>query len=399
MLAVLFMRAQILWDELALNYTHTSSVERILACCMDDSLHTRLELLGNYRLAGRIAFWENDYSSAVHYLNLALEQENDRFDRYLLGISYYWLGETQTALAQWFLTLPQPMARYLVHQAVRANYLGDFTSAASHTEVALRLDPKLGEAYLELGRAQAAQDEWEMALVNYEKAARLITDRYKLSSLYRSMATLDSRMGNKESAVEVLEKALTIAPDVYLGYLQLASAYLDMGRTDDAIATLETAILLEPRNVQAYLRMGDLYRDRDLLEDALRWYQQAKQIDPDSGRADYAIGALLLRNSQPDESIRHLERAVASGWQPYWVLFDLGGAYEQMGQYKDAAAVYKQVTETTDIPETTLLSAWLKLAELYTKTGEEDQANEAWLHVLILEPQHPTIPQFIRDGQ
>ena len=399
MLAVLFMRAPILWDELVLNYTHTSSVGRILACCMDNASQRRLELSGNYRLAGRLAFWENDYSSAVHYFNLALEQENDRFDRYLLGISYYWLGETRTALAQWFLTLPQPMARYLVHQAVRANHLGDFTSAAKHTEVALRLDPQLGEAYLELGRAQAAQDEWEIALVNYDRAALLITDRYKLSSLYRSMATLHSHMCNKESAVEALEKALKIAPDIYLGYLQLANAYLDMGRTADAIATLETAISLDQRNVQAYLRMGDLYRDRDLSEDALRWYQQAKQIDPNSGRADYATGALLLRSNRPDESIRHLERAVASGWRPYWVLFDLGSAYEQMGRYNDAAAVYRQVTQTTDIPETTLLSAWLKLAELYTKTGEEDQANDAWLHVLILEPQHPAIPQFIRDGQ
>jgi tetratricopeptide (TPR) repeat protein len=400
LLCFMLIRGQLFGNNILSNQSQISSLGLVSFLELDSEIQQpTLINTSDHRMTGLAAFHQGRFADAAQQFELVLERDNDWLVRQLLGLSYYELGQTEEALNQWFAAEPKFAARALVHKALSANRANEPLSAKLHAETALRLDPFLGEAYLELGRAQATQDKWEIALVNYERAARLITDKYKLSSLYRSMATLYSHTGDRESAVAILEKAISVTPDVYLGYLQLASAYWDMGRTDDAIATLETAISLEPRNVQAYLSMGDLYRDLDLLEEALRWYQQAKQIDPNSGRADYATGALLLRISQPDESIRYLEKAVALGWQPYWVLFDLGSAYEQTGQQDAAAAAYRQVTQMTDIPETALLSAWLKLAQLYTNMAEEGQANEAWLRVLALEPQHPAIPQFIRGEQ
>jgi tetratricopeptide (TPR) repeat protein len=365
----------------------------------DNQLQTNLLDTGNYRSAGIAAFHQNKYGVAAQYFSLALEHENDLLVRYFLGLSYYELGQTQQALEQWSMAESKPIARALTNRAMLANRLNDHLSAELHAEAALKLDPFLGEAYLELGRAHAVREDWDAALVNYETAVELITDKYVLSSLYRAMGTLYGQISDVNSAIHIYEKAVKLTPDSYFGYLQLADAYQSANRFEDAVTELEKAISLDPRNILAYLRVGDIYRDTNRLEQAVDWYERAKSVDPASGRADYAIGVLLLRNGRPHEAVIHLEHARDLGWQPYWMFFDLGNAYEQTGQLEAAIDTYAQVAEMDNVAEATIVSAWARMAQAYSASGDLKQAERAWLQVLALNPSYPAIPQEIKEKQ
>jgi protein O-GlcNAc transferase len=337
---------------------------------------------GFFRVTGVAAFHRVDYVQAKQLFAQALEQEDDLLLRYYLGLSYYQLGQQQEALEQWRRAMPESIARALAHKAALANRAHDAASAAAHAETALQLDPQLGEAYLERGRARAALEDWPGALADYKTAAGLIQDHYTLNSLYRSMGALYAQAGDLEAALLSYQNAVELAPDAYLAHVQLAGAYSALSRFEDTAAQLEQAISLEPGNVLAYLHMGELFRRNGQPELARHWYERAQQVDRTSGRADYAMGALLLAEGRVDEAIIYIERATELGWQPHWVWFDLGDAYKQSGRLDKAAECYLRVTAMAGVSKAVLSAAWLNLARVHADAGDLAQAETAWLQAL-----------------
>jgi len=386
------------WSSFSSLRLRLSFLDAVMADSRDEELRRSLLNRGEFRAAGILALVNEEYSLAAQHFSSAIAREEDMLAQYFLGTSYYELGEEEQALEQWRATDPN-VASILVHQAAKANQLGNPSAAVEYSEMAIRLDPLLGVAYLQLGRAQATNENLNSALANYRRAAELVTNRYVLSSLYRQMGTLYGNMGKHKAAIQAFEKAMGATPDNYFAYLQLADAYLAGGQVGEAVSQLETAISLEPESVLAYLRMGDLYRDNHQPEEALAWYQEAKKVEPASGRVDYAIGSLFLKKGRVDEAILYLERSIDLGWKPYWLWFDLASAYELAGQREKAIKCYQRITELADAPEERVLSAWIELAKNYEMTGDSSKSENAWLQALNLDSQHPDIPDLIRERE
>jgi tetratricopeptide (TPR) repeat protein len=149
---------------------------------------------------------------------------------------------------------------------------------------ALELDPGnvparfyLANLYLELGRAAKARDELETALA-------------KLPGLPQFLALLgeaERQLKNPRRSVELTRQALHADESFAQARYYLALALFDLGQRDDAIQELERVVRSDPKVVEPYLSLGTTYIEAGRLDDALATLRQGVRID--ASRPDLRI--------------------------------------------------------------------------------------------------------------
>jgi arylsulfatase A-like enzyme/Tfp pilus assembly protein PilF len=159
------------------------------------------------------------------------------------------------------------------------------------------------------------------------------------------------QLGRPADAIRPLERAVRLAPDVPLGYVQLAEAQRGAGRLDEAEATLARGLEVAPRNAELLFARGQLLRARGRFDLALAELEKARELAPDDARPRAAIADLQRQAGRLDLARAEAEAAVRL--DPGW-----SGARLALGLVLGAA-------------------------------GRESQAAEAFQEALRLEPGQP----------
>ena len=81
-------------------------------------------------------------------------------------------------------------------------------------------------------------------------------------------------------AVQALERAAELQPDLDEAHFKLGVAYKSLGRHGQAIEALERAAELKPGFAGAYSSLGNVYAATGELEQAEAAYRQAVEVDP-----------------------------------------------------------------------------------------------------------------------
>jgi tetratricopeptide (TPR) repeat protein len=146
----------------------------------------------------------------------------------------------------------------------------DTASAITELTKATELDPKLAEAFYQLGFVQLMmKGDAKAALAPLEKAASLEPQ----NALYAtSFGAALVGAGSFDKAIEVLTAA-TALPDYDReeGYVALGQAFVNTKRYQDAVAPLEKATALKPDDAGAWATLGWAYfglKDADKFKDA-----------------------------------------------------------------------------------------------------------------------------------
>jgi choline-sulfatase len=159
------------------------------------------------------------------------------------------------------------------------------------------------------------------------------------------------QLGRPGDAVRPLERAVGLAPDVPLGYAQLAEAQRGAGRLDEAEATLARGLEVAPRNAELLFARGQLLRARGRFDLALAELEKSRDLAPDDARPRAAIAD--LRRGAGHLDLARTEAEAAVRLDPGW-----SGARLALGLVLGAA-------------------------------GRESQAAEAFREALRLEPGQP----------
>jgi tetratricopeptide (TPR) repeat protein len=170
----------------------------------------------------------------------------------------------------------------------------------------------------------AAYDKLVLLLADEEQ--RLQDSAQRVTVLNRIAALYKDRLGDAQSAVSYLERAVALAPDDREALLQLCDLYIAANRSRDAIPVLEKIIesygTRRAKEVAVYQhRLGQAYEGLGEVDEALKRYDAAFKIDltsvpilRDLGRMTLAKGdleraqktyrALLLQKLGPDAGIQ-----------------------------------------------------------------------------------------------
>ncbi len=135
-----------------------------------------------------------------------------------------------------------------------------------------------------------------------------------------------SERGMRGPAMEELEKAVKVRPDLVDAHLLLANYMMEAGNAKDAKQHLVTAIRYDSKNVAAHLQLGDAYRLLGKPDNARKELEWVLAAEPNQAAAHYNLGLLYLlggtmkgvsESASVDKALEHLEaykaRAVRGG--------------------------------------------------------------------------------------
>ena len=119
------------------------------------------------------------------------------------------------------------------------------------------------------------------------------------------------RQSKLPQAVEVLDKAVELKPDVPESYANRGIALKDQGNPEKALANFDKAIELKPDFAEAHFNRGNLLQGIGRFGEASASYERAIAIRPDFAEAHRGLSA--LKNYVPDDAqIGVMERLFAA---------------------------------------------------------------------------------------
>jgi Tfp pilus assembly protein PilF len=176
---------------------------------------------------------------------------------------------------------------------------GNSGEAQRLAQEALKLNPDYRPAMVTLARDHYRSRRLDLALY----ALKGILDGYGDENPPRDKNNAEARLirgliykeqGLRGPAIQELQKALELRPDLVEARVQLSSYYLESGNAADAQQLLEPALRYDADNVVAHLNLGDAYRLLGRPADAKREFEWVTKRDPGVAQVHYNLGLLYL---------------------------------------------------------------------------------------------------------
>ena len=141
-----------------------------------------------------------------------------------------------------------------------------------------------------------------------------------------------------------------------------AYRHQQQGELGDAIALYRRSIGVYP-TPEAHTYLGWAYSLMERYDEAIAECEKAIALDPTFGNPYNDIGAYLIALERPEEAIPWLSQATAATRNdtPQFAYINLGRAYEQLGQPRQALSAYDRALAISPLY---LPATWAKYALL-----------------------------------
>ena len=192
---------------------------------------------------------------------------------------------------------------------------------------ALELDSELAEAHAAHGLIASLNKDHERAAADFDAAIRLDP---RLFEAYYFQARSFYAQGKLEQAVEWFEQAGRVLPDDYQSAMLMASALHGLGRKPEAqsayrrgLAAAERHLDVHPEDARALYFGANALTQLGDRERALDWAQRALHLEPDEPQVLYNVACVYALLGEADRAVDCLERSLTHGWgQRDWMAHD-----------------------------------------------------------------------------
>jgi tetratricopeptide (TPR) repeat protein len=215
-----------------------------------------------------------------------------------------------------------------------------FEKAVPWYEEALQHRAEYPPALRALAATLSSADDLTRAAAAGEKAAvALPTD----TSVLTTLGDVYLRQGNVDKAKAVLQRALTINPDLpeataYLGMAVVREGNLAAGET-----LFRAAINLQPDLAAAQNNLASILAHRGLYTEAEFHLQKAIAINPADAQVRHNYGMLLVRTGSAERALVELKEAVRLEPESVRLRLDLGNLLMSSGDALQAEREFRTV--------------------------------------------------------
>ena len=196
----------------------------------------------------------------------------------------------------------------------------------------------LGEALVYAERCRAEGRLMEAAAV----CRQVLQAKPNLPEAEHLLGVIAHQNGSVGEAIEHVERATRLAPQVALFHANLGEMYRLAGRPRLAVAAARRAVEIEPTMAAAWSNLGvALYELKD-YDEAARAHRQAIAASPDFAEAHSNLGNALHALRQFDEAIACYRRAIAlrPDFADAWA--NLGTTLHHSGRFDEAIATLRR---------------------------------------------------------
>ena len=249
-----------------------------------------------------------------------------------------------------------------VDSVVRLGFLKyearEFSEAADRFERVLAEHPERYEVAFFLGVARRRLGEIDAAIADFE---RIPPEHRHYPEARTQIAALFERRGNYEKALREVEKAVAVQSTRSV-QLYLATLRSKTGDFDGAVEYLENLIAEEPADDELLYNLGVVYGEADRKDEALEYMRRALELSPDNASALNYVGYTWAEQGiRLDEAEEMILRAIelrpddgyvadSLGWVYYMrarALIDSGRASEARPLLERALAELERADELT----------------------------------------------------
>src|SRR5215510_4738483 len=210
--------------------------------------------------------------------------------------------------------------------------------AESFFQSAIRLNPRLANAYVNLGYLYKQTNQPELSLRNFQTAATLLSNNSE--PLFNiALLLADSRQFDK--AIQVLEAIrINARPDDYWDLL--SRLYLSAGNFPKAEDSLRKVLARKPDSISTLRQLSGVALKLNEPQRAWQYLGDAVRLAPNSPDLLYEFAQLSLRNNLGQEAVIATRKALFLEPDRHDFLLFLGNALLNTASFHDALTYLNQ---------------------------------------------------------
>jgi tetratricopeptide (TPR) repeat protein len=252
---------------------------------------------------GLVYYREGNYRAAIPMLESVVEKSPTEQARYLLGLSYFFTGDSKAALGSLEQNWEQQSGDlvYLYVLGIAAEQSGNRQVSDRAFSQLLQIGGDSAEFHLLKGKAYLNRAQPEDAIPELAKAASL---NPKLPFMHFNLGWAYAKKRDYERARHEFLEDISLEPDVPYNYEQLGAMDLYLGNYLEAERYYKQALDRDPRLPNSLYGLGKIYDHQNRVADALAAWQKAEQFAPESVTIHNALGRLLHRMGKSADADR-----------------------------------------------------------------------------------------------
>lgn len=197
----------------------------------------------------------------------------------------------------------------------------------------------LARAYTDIGRYQQGLDYGEQA-VNSDPMSIEAHRAYAVSLIW---------VGLRDQAIQELEDAVNINPNLTTPYFELAGQYISGERYEEAVAAYEKILSMQPRNAKALLRLCEVYSRIGQDQQAQGYCDDALAIDTNYKEAYRQLGMVNFRRRNYEGAIENFNRCVGLGSEEIECYYLRGLAHYYLGECDQAWSILEESLQRIEL--------------------------------------------------
>lgn len=216
--------------------------------------------------------------------------------------------------------------------------------------------------------------DYESAIASLKKALKLLNKKVvpseTLSDYHYNLGIAYYKSGNRGEALENFQKAASLNPDSCRNCYNLAVVLDESGNTDEAIKVLRKVISLQQDFVEAYSNLGILLSNQNRHHEALDIYRKGLEVNPGEYSLYYNMGITFSECMEFEKAEKAYRTALKLRTDEHEIYYYLGAVLVQLHKYNEAVETYKKALKVQ--PEDSEL--FYNIAMVYSLLQETDIA-------------------------
>lgn len=185
--------------------------------------------------------------------------------------------------------------------------LGDVGEAEKAYRKSIQWEPERGEAHHNLAHLFLYKGEYDEAIEEFKAAIEL---KPEVVESYHDLAVHYSETGEHKKSAEVLLGSLDKISDVdskSLVYSLLGCQYMKIGEIGKAIDVLEAAVNLDPNLAAAHENLARAYHKKGRYAESKDEFSAARELEPQNVEHSYNLGQVYLKLGWKEEAINEFK--------------------------------------------------------------------------------------------
>ena len=219
---------------------------------------------------------------------------------------------------------------------------GKFDAALTEYDTALKKDPHYAAAHLNIGNAYLGVEKPEQARQAYLKAIAIDPE---FSDAYVALGYACEELRLPEQAIEAYRSALTIVPYHLQTQHNLGELLIAEGRNDEAIALFRQMHEMHPEDIRTISSLTKLLENLGRYEALIDTIGLILVRHPESVEAHNNLGVALLAAGRADEALASHYKALALNPEFAEGHFCLGACLQKLERIEEAQLSYRRALE------------------------------------------------------